>query len=161
MYILSYDGLNNLATTNLTTKKNLQTYLSQYRILTDGINIRNGFPINIGIDFEIVVLPSFNGKEVLAQTIDMIKKYFDIDKWQFNQPIMIGDLVSKMSVVEGVQAVSNIEIKNNASADSGYSGNSYNIGSSTINNVVYPSQDPCIFEVKYPDKDIRGKIVGF
>ena len=161
MYVLSYDNLNNLATTNLTTKKNLQTYLSQYRILTDGINIRNGFPINIGIDFEIVVLPSFNGKEVLAQTIDMIKKYFDIDKWQFNQPIMIGDLVAKMSVVEGVQAVSKIDIKNNASIDSGYSGNSYNIETATINNVVYPSQDPCIFEVKYPDKDIRGKIVGF
>ena len=161
MYVLSYDNLNNLATTNLTTKKNLQTYLSQYRILTDGINIRNGFPINIGIDFEIVVLPSFNGKEVLAQTIDMMKKYFDIDKWQFNQPIMIGDLVAKMSVVEGVQAVSKINIKNNASIDSGYSGNAYDIDLATINNVVYPSQDPCIFEVKYPDKDIRGKIVGF
>jgi hypothetical protein len=161
LYVLSYDVSNNLATTNTTTKKNLQTYLSQYRILTDGINIKDGFPINIGIDFEIVILPSFNGKEVLAQTIDMIKKYFDIDKWQFNQPIMIGDLVAKMSVVEGVQAVSKIEIKNNASADSGYSGNSYNIGSATINNVVYPSQDPCIFEIKYPDKDIRGKIVGF
>ena len=161
MYVLSYDASNNLATTNTTAKKNLQTYLSQYRILTDGINIRNGFPINIGIDFEIVVLPSFNGKEVLLHTIDMIKKYFEIDKWQFNQPIMIGDLVAKMSVVEGVQAVAKIEIKNNASADSGYSGNSYNIGSATINNVIYPSQDPCIFEVKYPDKDIRGKIVGF
>lgn len=161
LYILSYDGAQNLATANSTTKKNLQTYLGQYRILTDGINIRNGFPINIGIDFEIVVLPSFNGKEVLLNTIDMVKKYFHIDKWQFNQPIMIGDLVAKMSVVEGVQAVSKIDIKNNASADSGYSGNSYNLGTATINNVVYPSQDPCIFEVKYPDKDIRGKIVGF
>ena len=161
MYVLSYDALNNLATTNLTTMKNLQTYLSQYRILTDGINIKPGFPINIGIDFEIVVLPSYNGKQVLVQTIEMMKKYFDIDKWQFNQPIMIGDLVAKMSVVEGVQAVSSIVIKNNSSVASGYSGNAYNIGLATINNVVYPSQDPCIFEVKYPDKDIRGKIVGF
>jgi len=161
LYILSYDGSQNLANANSTTKKNLQTYLGQYRILTDGINIRNGFPINIGIDFEIVVLPSFNGKEVLLNTIDMIKKYFEIDKWQFNQPIMVGDLVAKMSVVEGVQAVSKIDIKNNASIDSGYSGNSYNIKLATINNVIYPSQDPCIFEVKYPDKDIRGKIVGF
>jgi len=161
MYVLSYDASNNLATTNSTTIKNLQTYLSQYRILTDGINIKPGFPINIGIDFEIVVLPSYNGKEVLVQTIDMMKKYFDIDKWQFNQPIMIGDLVAKMSVVDGVQAVSSILIKNNSSVASGYSGNAYDIEAATANNVVYPSQDPSIFEVKYPDKDIRGKIVGF
>ena len=161
MYVLSYDASNNLATTNSTTIKNLQTYLSQYRILTDGINIKPGFPINIGIDFEIVVLPSYNGKEVLVQTIDMMKKYFNIDKWQFNQPIMIGDLVAKMSVVDGVQAVSSILIKNNSSVASGYSGNAYDIEAATANNVVYPSQDPSIFEVKYPDKDIRGKIVGF
>ena len=161
MYVLSYDASNSLATTNSTTIKNLQTYLSQYRILTDGINIKPGFPINIGIDFEIVVLPSYNGKEVLVQTIDMMKKYFDIDKWQFNQPIMIGDLVAKMSVVDGVQAVSSILIKNNSSVASGYSGNAYDIEAATANNVVYPSQDPSIFEVKYPDKDIRGKIVGF
>ena len=161
MYVLSYDASNNLATTNSTTIKNLQTYLSQYRILTDGINIKPGFPINIGIDFEIVVLPSYNGKEVLVQTIDMMKKYFNIDRWQFNQPIMIGDLVAKMSVVDGVQAVSSILIKNNSSVASGYSGNAYDIEAATANNVVYPSQDPSIFEVKYPDKDIRGKIVGF
>ena len=89
------------------------------------------------------------------------KKYFDINNWQFNQPIMIGDLAAKLSVIEGVQAITKINITNNHSAASGYSGNSYDIANATIDNVVYPSQDPCVFEVKYPDKDIRGKIVGF
>ena len=161
LYVLSYDLTNNLTVANDTTKKNLQTYLSQYRILTDAINIRNGFVVNIGIDFEIIVLPSFNGKEVLAKTIDRLKKYFDVNNWQFNQPILLNDLAAKLSVVEGVQALVNIQIKNNVSKASGYSGNEYNIEMATSNNVIYPSQDPCIFEVKFPDADIRGKVVGY
>ena len=161
LYVLSYDSSQNLTTTNSTTKKNLQKYLSQYRILTDGINIRNGFPINIGLDFEIVVLPSYNGKEVLLKVIDRVKKYFDTDNWQFNQPIILGDLAAKMSIVEGVQAVTKLTVKNNTSIASGYSGNSYDIQTATIDNIIYPSQDPCVFEVKYPDRDIRGKVVGF
>tara|TARA_Y100000004_G_scaffold145300_1_gene165740 strand:- start:183 stop:2045 length:1863 start_codon:yes stop_codon:yes gene_type:complete len=161
MYVLSYDLNNNLTTTNDTTKRNLQTYLSQYRILTDAINIRNGFVVNIGVDFEIIVLPSFNGKEVLARTIDRVKKYFNIENWQFNQPILLNDLAAKLSVVEGVQALVDIKIKNNVSTASGYSGNEYNITAATSNNVIYPSQDPCIFEIKFPDSDIRGKVVGY
>lgn len=161
LYVLSYDLNGNLTIANSTTKQNLQTYLGQYRMLTDAINIRNGFVVNIGIDFEIIVLPSFNGKEVLARTIDRVKKYFDIQKWQFNQPILLNDLAAKLSVVEGVQALVNINIKNNVNIASGYSGNEYNIDAATSNNVIYPSQDPCIFEIKYPDTDIRGKVVGY
>ena len=161
LYVLSYDLNSNMTVANDTTKRNLQTYLSQYRLLTDAINIRNGFVINIGIDFEIIVLPSFNGKEVLAKTIDRVKKYFDVSTWQFNQPILLNDLAAKLSVVDGVQALVNIQIKNNVSEASGYSGNEYNIDAATSNNVIYPSQDPCIFEIKYPDSDIRGKVVGY
>ena len=161
LYLLSYDVNNNLTVANDTTKRNIQTYLSQYRILTDAINIRNGFVVNIGIDFEIIVLPSYNGKEVLARAIDRVKQYFDINNWQFNQPILLNDLAAKLSVVEGVQAMVDIKIKNNVSTTSGYSGNEYNIAAATSNNVIYPSQDPCIFEVKYPDSDIRGKVVGY
>jgi hypothetical protein len=161
LYVLSYDLNSNMTIANDTTKRNLQTYLSQYRLLTDAINIRNGFVINIGIDFEIIVLPSFNGKEVLAKVIDRVKKYFDVSTWQFNQPILLNDLAAKLSVVDGVQALVNIQIKNNVSEASGYSGNEYNIDAATSNNVIYPSQDPCIFEIKYPDSDIRGKVVGY
>ena len=44
--------------------------------------------------------------------------------------------------------------------DSGYSGNYFDIGEATKNNIVYPSLDPSIFEVKFPDSDIEARIVG-
>ena len=35
------------------------------------------------------------------------------------------------------------------------------IARATKNKIIYPSQDPAIFEVKFPDKDIRGKVVSY
>ena len=160
LYVLTYNSDKKLTNVNDITKQNLQQYLEQYRLLTDAINIRNGFIVNVGIDFELLPLPSYNGKEVLIKVIEKVKDYFNLDKWQFNQPIMISTLSAEMDRVEGVQTISNIVVKNNVSIDSGYSGNVYDIDNATFNNIIYPSQDPMIFEVRYPEKDIRGKIVG-
>jgi NAD dependent epimerase/dehydratase family enzyme len=41
----------------------------------------------------------------------------------------------------------------------GYSKYAYSIPAATANNVVYPSLDPSIFEVKYPNQDIQGRVV--
>ena len=161
LYVLTYNSDKRLTNVNDITKQNLQQYLEQYRILTDDINIRNGFIVNVGIDFELLPLPSYNGKEVLIKVIEKVKDYFNLDKWQFNQPIMISSLSAEMDRVEGVQTISNLVVKNNVSIDSGYSGNVYDIDDATFNNIIYPSQDPMIFEVRYPEKDIRGKIVGW
>ena len=160
LYILAYDGSKTLTNCNRTTKENLQTYLGKFRMLTDAINIRNGFVVNIGVDFEVLTLPAYNGKEVLAKVLDRVRRYFSIEKWQFNQPIMLASLSAEMDKVDGVQTISNITIKNNVSTDSGYSGNIYDIDAATYNNIIYTSQDPMIFEIKYPDKDVRGKIIG-
>ena len=62
--------------------------------------------------------------------------------------------------VEGVQMVKKLEFVNKVSTSSGYSGNIYDITAATTNNIIYPSLDPMIWEIKYPDTDIRGKVVG-
>ena len=115
IFVLSIDVNKHLTTASSTLKNNLKSYLNQYRMIGDNIEIRDAFVINIGIDFEIIVLPSFNGKEVLVRAIDRVKKYFDTEKWQFNQPILLNDLAAKLSVVEGVQALVDVKIKNNVS----------------------------------------------
>jgi len=159
LYILSYDINKNLRTASVTLKKNLKTYLSEYRMINDSIKIKDAFIVNIGIDFDIVVLPNYNNNEVLTKCIDALTDYFNIDKWQINEPIMLKDLYILLDKVEGVQTVKNVVITNKAGIALGYSTYGYDIQGATVNSVVYPSIDPMIFEVKYPNNDIKGRVV--
>ena len=159
LYVLSYDINRNLRTASNTLKRNLQTYLSEYRMINDSINIKDAYIINIGIDFEIVVNPNFNNSETLTNAIISLQNYFEIDKWQVNEPIILKDIFVLLSKVSGVQIVKNIVIKNLTGVSLGYSDFSYDTVSATINDVVYPSLDPMVFEVKYPNQDILGRVV--
>ena len=159
LFCLGLNSQGTLSPTSNTLKKNLRTYLSQYRIIGDNIEIRDAFVINIAIDFEIVTLPEFNNNEILLACIGELQNYFIIDKWQLNQPIMLGDLYILLDKIKGVQTVKNVILSNKAGTTSGYSQYSYDIEGATQNQVIYPSLDPSIFEIKYPNQDIKGKVV--
>ena len=159
IYVLGYNLNKNLTQLGDTTKQNLLTYLSNYRKLTTAINIKNGFIINIGIDFSIITYPDVNKYDVLKRCIESLKDYFNIDNWQIGQCIVIKDLEIMLDKIEGVRTVSYINIYNKYSpiGQTEYSNNYYDIAQATIDNVIYTSADCSIFEVKYPDKDIVGK----
>lgn len=161
MYVLGFDSNKNLTTTSPSFKENLSTYLSQYRMVNDTITIKDGFVINIGVNFTIVLRPNYAGNQVLSKCITALKDYFNIDKWQINQPIFLTDIYVLLDKIEGVQTVKSVEIMNKTGTASGYSVYSYDIKGATQNNTVFPSQDPCIFEVKYPNSDIKGAITNF
>jgi hypothetical protein len=160
LYILTYDVNQNLVTASDTLKQNLSTYLSQYRMLGDSIKIKDGFVVNIGIDFSITVDPNFNSSEVLLRCIQELQNYFKIDNWQINQPILLKDLGILLDKVVGVRTVKTLTINNLAGGSIGYSNYAYDVQGATIDNVVYPSIDPMIFEVKYPSTDIKGRVVS-
>ena len=157
MYVLGYDADKYLTKMNKAVKNNLKTYIGQYRMLTDAINIKDAYIINIGIDFEITTLKNYNKREVVLRCVEKIRQFFEIDKWQINQPIEKSDLVYDISLVEGVRSVLNVDIINKFKSEDGYSGNVYDIKEATRDNVVYTSADPSIFELKYYQKDIRGR----
>jgi hypothetical protein len=159
LYILSLNSLGRLNIANNSLKNNLKTYLSQYRIIGDSIEIRDAYIINISINFEIIVLPEFNNNETLLSCITELKSYFSLDNWQINQPIFIRDIYILLDRVKGVQTVKNIKIVNKTGTNLGYSQFSYDIDAATQNQVIYPSLDPSIFEVRYPNEDIKGKVV--
>jgi phage-related baseplate assembly protein len=160
MYVLSYNADNTLRVASAALKQNLITYLSQYRMLTDSLKIKDAFIINVGVDFDIIVLPNYNNDEVLLKCIQYIQQYFKIDKWQINQPIILRDLYIGLDNIEGVQTVKNININNKTDITLGYSQYAYDISAATLNNIIYPSIDPMIFEVKYPNTDIKGRVVS-
>jgi hypothetical protein len=159
LYALSYNSDRTLRTCSDALKQNLTTYLSQYRMIGDAVNIKDGFIINIGVNFEIIILPNYNNNEVLIKCIDALKVYFAIDNWQINQPIILRELYILLDRIQGVQTVKNIEITNLVGENLGYSPYAYDIKGATSANVIYPSLDPSIFEVKYLNQDIQGKVV--
>jgi hypothetical protein len=161
MYVLGYDQSKQLVQLNQAIKENLKTYLNFYRILTDALNIKDAFIINIGVDFEISVLPNYNSNDVLLRCIAELKSYFDIDKWQINQPVVKSDISTTLANVKGVQSVIGVQFKNLYDTLQNYSGNVYDLTTATRNGVIYPSLDPSIFEVKFPNQDIRGRVVNY
>ena len=156
MYTLAYDNNRNLINTSANLQSNLKQYIAQYMIITDALNLRNAFVVNIEVDFDIIVQPNYLGRDVLVACTDKLKSYFDITNWSINQPINLSTIYTLLDQVKGVQTVQKINIINKAGGD--YSQYTYDIQGATRNNIVYPSYDPCIFEVKYPDTDIKGRI---
>jgi hypothetical protein len=157
MYVLGYDSNKNLTNLNQAVKQNLKTYLGEYRMLTDAVNIIDGFIVNIGCDFEIVCYSNFNKREVLASCLTAMQEYFNIDNWTFNKPINISEIELILANVEGVMSVPSVKISNLCGGNGNYSPNKYNINEATKGKIVYPSLDPCVFEVKFPNKDIKGR----
>ena len=156
LYVLAYDADGKITTATETLKQNLKTYLSEYMMLTDALDIKDAFVVNIGVKFQIVTLPDFPARDVLLQCNTKVKEYFNIRNWNINQPINLANLYTELDKIKGVQTVKNIEIFNKNGGN--YSVNGYDVNGATRDNVVYPSFDPCIFEVKFPNIDIEGRV---
>ena len=172
MYLLGYDSNKNLTRMNRAVKENIKLYLSQYRLLTDAINLKDGYVVNIGVKFNIVVKRGYNKNDVLFKSIQKVKEFFQTEKWQIGQPIVLSDLAYQISLVDGVVSLvppetNNpnkelilIENKNSTFHGDTYSDNIYDMLSATKDGIVYTSVDPSIFELKFPNSDIEGKVVG-
>jgi len=157
LYILGYDSEKKLSTLNKAVKENVKTYLNEYRLLTDGVNIIDGFVINFGVDFEIRVYGSYNKREVLVTVINKLKEYFNVDNWSFNMAINISEVELIIAGVEGVSSVPKVIMENKCLGQ--YSRHSYDLSEATKGKMIYPSLDPSIFEIKFPNKDIKGKVI--
>ena len=160
LYVLTFDVNNKLNTASPALKQNLTTYLSQYRMVNDAVNIKDAFIINIGVNFDIIILPNFNSNEVLSKCILALQDFFSINKWAINEPIVLRDIYILLDAIEGVQTVKSVNITNLVGENLGYSPYAYDTNAATISNVVYPSLDPSIFEIKYPNTDIQGRVVS-
>jgi hypothetical protein len=159
LYILSYDANQNLTQANSALVTNLMTYLRQFRMLTDSINVIDGYIVNIGVEFVITTLKGYNKKDVVANCITAVQNFFDINKWEFSQAINLSSLRLEIAKIDGVQTVVSLNITNLTPATTNggnYSSVAYDIAAATQNDTIYPSLDPSMWEVKYPNTDIVG-----
>jgi hypothetical protein len=159
IYLLSYNANGQFEVPGQALLQNIQTYLRQYRMLTDTIRLKAAYIINIKVSFDIIVLPNYSTRDTIANCLAVLKLYFNRDNWQINQPIILSTIYTLLDQVAGVQTVNKVAITNLSGISAGYSQYSYDTTGATLNGTIYPSLDPSIFEVKYPDTDIQGRVV--
>ena len=159
LYVLSTNANNKLTTASDGLKQNLKTYINEYRMIGDTISIKDAFVINYGVNFEIITYPNFNNNIVLQECIVALQSYFQTDKWQINQPIIEADVMVLLDRINGVQTVKKLTFTNLAGIAKGYSQWAYDMDAANQNGTIFPSLDPSIFELKFPNNDITGRVV--
>jgi hypothetical protein len=160
LYTLAYNDAKQLVPLNTALKENLRTYLSQFRMLTDAINIKTAYVVNIGAEVDIIPTPNSNSQEVILRVVNRLKELLNVDRMQVNGPINKANIMSELDNIRGVQTVAGLTITNLYNTLTGYSKYVYDIEGATKNSIIYPSLDPMIFEVRFPNKDIKGRIVS-
>ncbi len=156
LYVLGFNLNKQLEILPEAAKINLATYIEQYRMLTDAINIKDASILNFQVEFNISVKPGFNNEQTLLSCINTLKRFFSIDNLQINQPIIEGDVSSILYGIEGVQNVTKLEFVNKFGGI--YSQFKYNFVAAKRNGIIYPPVDPSIFELKYPNNDLIGRV---
>lgn len=158
--ILSLDSQNKLSnTSNNVLKNNIAEYLSNYRMINDYVEIRDGRIFNIGIDVYLFVRDG-NDSVVVNDVINVVKNYFNIQNKQMNEDIMLNKLFNKIMDIEGVNNIIDLKIFNKVGGNYSINPIEQEILNETtgeikiINNSIYSTQDS-MFEIKYPEKDIR------
>ena len=180
VYLLSYDNNKNLVKTpNDPIGVNLKTYLNEFRMITDEVNLKPGYIINFGVVFDVFSNKDANKQGVKLRCMDVIERYFNIIKLQFRQPIYVSQLEYELMGVEGVRAINHVCItQDNNYLDSsefgtfdpplwfthwnpytGFAyGYKYNFQAALQEGVIRPSKTPAVFELKNPGINIKGRV---
>lgn len=156
MYVVSENSFRKLTATNNTVKQNLKTWLNNYRMVNDTIDILDPYIINLGIDFVVKIKPGHNRADVQALAISRIRNLFS-DGFFISESMYVSSVYTVLKDIDSVLDVVSVKIKNK-------SGGNYSPTTFAINKNMSPdgTQLLCpanaIFEIKFPEVDIRGKI---
>ena len=156
MYVISENNFGKLTKTNNTIKNNLKTWLNNYRMLSDTVQISDPFIINLGVDFIITPAMGVNKYSVLDAAIIALQAYFST-RFFIGESLSISDIYSELKGVTGILDVTNVKITNKA--DTGYSDVQFEVDDNISpdgSSLIAPLN--AIFEIKFPPTDIKGKV---
>jgi hypothetical protein len=159
VHVLALDPNGHLTVATQALKDNIKTYLSPFRMLTDGVNILDSNIINLRCYFGIVAGARVNRTEVMAKCLDVVRDYLDLTKMQIGQPIVVSDLAADIQKVNGVVSIYDLRFTNVMGTQDGldYSTFRFDPSANLKNQILYCPQNS-IFEIKYPTKDIIGVV---
>ena len=156
LYLLARNARGELITCPDVLKTNISTYLNEFRLIGDALDVQDAHIINFGLQIEIVVAPNVNKYDVVAAVLKNVKELFDRNKIQIGMPIIESDIQAAVFMTPGVMSLVGFTISNlrNTVGDLEYSSYEHDFQALKINGMYYLN-DGGIFELKYPDSDIN------
>ena len=156
LYVIAEDFLENLTTANDTLKSNLKTWLLNYKMLNDTVDILDAKIVNVGVDIEIITLLGKNKYDVLEDALTALKEKFD-KKFEIGESIYLSDVYTTVNRVDGVLDTTNVKITAKRTAN--HSQVPFDIVQNTSADGRYVSvPEDYVLEIKFPEDDIRGAV---
>jgi hypothetical protein len=157
LYVISEDNDNKLVKTNNTIKQNLKTWLNQYKMINDTIDILDAKIVNFGVKYVAKGMPDVNKYLVLDDANRAIQNFFDNRFFELGEPILITDIFGVLKNVGTVLDVMDVELFIQTGSDYADPSTTIDEFLSADGTVIAPTSD-IIFELKYPNKNILGTI---
>lgn len=159
LYILSRNSNGNLVASSDTLKENISKYLSKFRIISDAIDILDAGIVNLGLDYTVTISQEAKASIVIADINNKIKNYFKIENFQIDQPVKLGEIENIILNTNDVEAITKISFKNITGSKglNTYSNYAYDPKRNIDRGYLFPPTG-AIFEIKYPNDDIVGRI---
>ena len=156
VYIACEDEGGKLVNHTTTLENNLITWLNNYKMINDTIDILPAKIVNFGIEFSIIGDLRVNKYDVLTRTTDALKRHFS-RTYEIGEPLIISDIVKVINGTRGVTDTLDIKITNKFTA--GYSDVVFDTDSniSADGRFLLVPED-FILEMRRPDDDIMGTI---
>jgi hypothetical protein len=166
VYIISLDANSKLTTkTTSALRDNIATYLADYRMINDYVEVDGGRVINLGFEIELFIEKQFPQSQIMAEVISQVTSYMDVNKFDMGDNIYLAALMETINNVKGVLNVIDMRVFNKI-------GN----GEYSMNEIAQPYLDEetreidllgqftlfgestSMFEVRYPNKDILVRV---
>lgn len=157
MYILSKDASGNLTTSPDTLKINLRTYLNEFRLVGDAVDVLDAAIINFGVKYSIYVSETANKTQVITNVNQRIARALDRKFFNIDQPIVIDDITNIIINSDFVVSIIDLQVfsRTGIIEDRSYSNVSFDFQQSAKKGLIRGSRGS-IFELKFPDFDIIG-----
>jgi hypothetical protein len=161
--LLSYDENGNLTdVVSNTLKQNIVSYLSEYRMVNDYIDIVSGEVIDLGLQIDILLDKNQNQTEVLREIISATTSYFSIDNRKMGDPLFVGELMKEVNNVPGVVNVIDVRVYNKTGGEYSSAKVSQTMDSTsgliTQSDMTVFMKSNQIFQIRFPNKDIQIRV---
>lgn len=155
LYVISRDSSGDLTQASDALKKNLSTYLNEFRLIGDAMDVLDATIVNYQINIDCTISHNSNKFEVVSSIIRKAKSLFTKQAIALGKPIVTSEIMAQVLGVPGVISCPDITLTNIAgiSGPRTYSTSVKNMELSNENGIYY-CEPYEIFELKFPMNDI-------